>query len=308
MSSKLDLHSLIVFYYVASEGSITAAAEKLCLTQPTVTYHIRSLEKNVGVKLLDIKRQKVFLTHAGKGLLRYVREIYQQMTGAERFLEGLKEASLRVGISATFSSTVAMAATAFRELYPHVRLIVRSTSSFEVAEDVLSSQVDLGIVVGVDYGNHKLKQVELSPREKLVLVASPSSTISQKKRVRLSDLCGYPMVLGPDTSATRRIILNRLRMGGCHMPAPIIVEVNSLEWSMRLVVSGKGMSLYHSRDVEKEITEGRLKELVLSDDIRVGANAILRIDAPEHPMAEKFIALVKETFLYHNRALAIHSP
>ena len=52
--SKLDLHSLVVFYYVASEESITTAAERLCLTQPTVTYHIRSLEKNTGVKLLDI--------------------------------------------------------------------------------------------------------------------------------------------------------------------------------------------------------------------------------------------------------------
>ena len=99
--SKLDLHSLIVFYYVASEESITAAADKLCLTQPTVTYHIRSLEKNVGLKLLDIKRQKIFLTQAGTGLFKYVREIYQQMASAERYLENIKEASLRVGIATT---------------------------------------------------------------------------------------------------------------------------------------------------------------------------------------------------------------
>lgn len=307
-ASKLDIHSLIVFYYVASEESITAAAEKLCLTQPTITYHIRTLEKNVGVKLLDIKRQKVFLTHAGRGLLRYVSEIYQQMTGAERFLKGLKEASLRVGISTTFSSTVALAAAAFEERYSHVSLVVRSASSFEIAEDVINSQVDLGIVVGVDYGNSKLRHVELSPREKLVLVASPSSAISQKERIRLSDLCGYPMVLGPETSATRRIILDRLRVGGCHMPAPIIVEVNSQEWGMNMVVNGKGMSLYHLRDVEKEIAEGRLKELVLSDDISVGADALLRVDAPEHPMAESFISLVKEAFLNRNQVPAVPTP
>jgi len=59
--SKLDLHSLIVFYYVASEESITAAAEKLFLTQPTITYHIRSLERGVGLKLLDVKKQPVAL-------------------------------------------------------------------------------------------------------------------------------------------------------------------------------------------------------------------------------------------------------
>ena len=110
----------------------------LCLTQPTVTYHIRSLERNVGLKLLDIKRQKVFLTQAGIGLFKYVSEIYHQMTGAEKYLENLKEASLRVGISTTFSTCLASAASAFEKLYPHVKLVIRSASSFEVAEDVLN--------------------------------------------------------------------------------------------------------------------------------------------------------------------------
>ena len=112
--SKLDLHCLIVFYFVANEASITAAAEKLYLTQPTVTYHIRSLERNVGIKLLDVKRQKISLTPAGQGLYKYVSEIYEQMTGAEKYLENLKEASLRVGISTTFS-------TCLTGRHPHLR-------------------------------------------------------------------------------------------------------------------------------------------------------------------------------------------
>ena len=65
---KLDIQNLIVFYYVATEESLTSAADKLCLSQPTVTYHIRTLEANIGVKLLDVKKQKVFLTRAGMGL------------------------------------------------------------------------------------------------------------------------------------------------------------------------------------------------------------------------------------------------
>ena len=292
--SKLDLHSLIVFYYVASEESVTAAADKLCLTQPTVTYHIRSLEKNVGLKLLDIKRQKIFLTQAGAGLFKYVREIYQQMTSAERYLENIKEASLRVGISTTFSTCVASAASAFEKLYPHVRLIIRSSSSFEVVEDVLNSQVDLGIVVSMDYGNPKLKCIPLSSKERLVLVASPSSSIAQRERLEYVNLCGYPLILGPETSATRQIILKKLRVGGCAMPSPIIVEVNSSEWGINLVENGEGVGLQHIASVERSITEGRLKVLPLSGDIFVGVDAVLRADAPEHPMAERFIYLVRE--------------
>jgi DNA-binding transcriptional LysR family regulator len=294
--SKLDLHSLIVFYYVASEESITAAADKLFLTQPTVTYHIRSLERNVGLKLLDIKKQKVVLTQAGAGLFRYVGEIYQQMTSAEKFLENLKEASLRVGISTTFSTCMASAVSAFEKLFPRVKLVIKSCSSFEVAENVLNYQVDLGVVVSMDYGNPKLKSIPVSSREKLVLVASPSSSIARKQRLALVNLCGYPLILGPETSATRRIILRKLMTGGCHMPAPIVVEVNSSEWGIHLVENGEGVGLHHIRSVEKAIAEGRLKILPLSGEIYVGVDALLRTDAPEHPMAKKFMSLVREAF------------
>lgn len=292
--SRLDLHSLIVFYFVANEASITAAAEKLYLTQPTVTYHIRSLERNVGLKLLDVKRQKVSLTQAGNGLYKYVSEIYEQMTGAEKYLENLKEGSLRVGISTTFTTCLTAAASAFEKYNPHVRLIIKSASSFEIAEAVDDSEIDLGIVVSTDYGNPKLKTFELSTQEQLVLVASPTSPIAQRPKLAFVNLCGYPLVLGPETSATRRLILNRIRAGGCQNPSPIIIEVNSSEWGINLVENGDGVGFHHIKSVERPIAEGRLKILPLSGDIYVGAAAILRSDAPEHPMAQKFIILVKD--------------
>jgi DNA-binding transcriptional LysR family regulator len=294
--SKLDLHGLIVFYYVASEESITAAADKLCLTQPTVTYHIRSLERNVGLKLLDIKRQKVFLTQSGTGLFRYVSEIYQQMTSAEKFLENIKEATLRVGVSTTFSTSVASAASEFEKLFPRVKLVIRSCSSFEVAEDVYNCQVDLGIVVQMDYKNHRLKSVPISSKQQLVLVSSPLSAISRKQHLEFVNLCEYPLVLGPETSATRRIIVRKLMTGGCHTPVPIIVEVNSSDWGIHLVENGEGVGLFHIRSVERSIAEGRLKVLPLCGEIWVGVSALLRTDAPEHPMVEKFITLVNKAF------------
>jgi DNA-binding transcriptional LysR family regulator len=292
--SKLDLHSLIVYYYVASEGSVTAAADKLCLTQPTVTYHIRCLERNVGLKLLDIKRQKVSLTPAGEGLFQYVKEIYQQMTGAEKFLEELREGGFRIGVATTFSTCLAPVAGVFKNLYPRVRLAVRSSTSFEVAEEVLNSRLDLGIVVSMDYGSPRLRSVGLSPRQKLVLVASPSSPIAHEEHADFSSLGDYPLVLGPETSATRRILLEKIKNCGCAASSPIIVEVNSPEWGISLVESGQGVGFYHVKSVQKEIGDGRLIALPMSGDISVGVDALLRAGAPEHPMAEGFISLVTE--------------
>ena len=251
------------------------------------------------LKLFDLKRRKIFLTRAGEGLFQYVSEIYRQMVGAEKYLEGLRETSLRVGISATFSSTVARAASVFEDLFPQVKLIVKNATSFEVAEDVSGLNVDVGIVVSLDYKNPRLKAVALSERERLVLVASPANPIFQRKRAGLADICGYPLISGPETSATRRIILNRLKVGGCLMPTPIIVEVNSQEWGMSLIEHGKGMGLYHVKSVERGIADGRLRELPLPGEMVVGADALLRTDAPPHPMADQFIGLVREQFQNH---------
>ena len=297
---KLDIQNLIVFYHVATEQSLTSAAEKLCVSQPTVTYHIKTLEANVGIKLFDVKKQKIILTRAGLGLLKYADEVYHQMIGAEKFLEDLKENNLRVGFCSTFSSTVAAAASTFEDLYPGVKLIVKNATSFEIAEDVADLQVDLGIVVSMDYKNAKLKSSPLSTRERLVLVASPSSLIFKKEKLDFLDICGYPLITGPETSATRRIILNKLKIRGCNLPTPILVEVNNPEWGKSLVENGKGMGLYHKKSIEKDISGGRLKVLPLPGDIFVGADVLVRTDAPEHTMTEQFITLVKKEFSNHH--------
>ena len=292
---KVDVNTLIVFYLVASEGSISAAAEKLFLTQPTVSYHIKSLENSTGLKLLEVKRKKVTLTQAGAGLFQYAKEVYRQVVGAEKYLQELREASLRVGISPTFSQIVASAAAEFEEINPDVKLIVKSASSSEVAKDILDSAIDVGIVVDTGYTNSKLRAVAISNREQLVLVASPSLSITKKERVDFADLAAYHLVAGPEGSATRQIISDAFKASGYEMPT-LNVEVNSLEWGLSLVENGKGIGIYHIKVVEEKIAEGRLKALPFVNEIRVGVQALIRTDSPVNPLVERFLALVRGKF------------
>lgn len=292
---KVDLNTLIIFYFVASEGSISSAAERLFLTQPTVSYHIKSLENSTGLKLLEVKRKKVILTPAGSGLFQYTREIYQQVLGVEKYLQELREASLRVGISPTFSQTVAAAVAEFEEINPQVKLIVKYTSSSEVAELVLNSEVDVGIIVNTGYKNPKVNSVSISEREQLMLVASPSLPITKKKKVDFADLINYHLVAGPESSATRQIISKVFNTSGYEVPT-LTVEVNSVEFGLSLVESGKGIGLYHSKVVEDKIAEGRLKALPFVEEIWVGAHALFRNDSPVNPWVEKLLPLIKSKF------------
>ncbi|MFC2050653.1 LysR family transcriptional regulator substrate-binding protein, partial [Chloroflexota bacterium] len=173
---------------------------------------------------------------------------------------------LHVGIAHSFASTVTSAATSFGELYPHVKLIAKNAPSFEVAEDVLGSQVELGVVVSMDYAISKLRPVTISEGEKVVLVASPSSPIFQKEDIELKDLCNYPLILGPETSATRRVIFSKFEAEGLELNHLVAVEVNSVEWARSLVENGTGVGFSYIRNVEKEVSEGRLRILPVADD------------------------------------------
>ena len=120
----------------------------------------------------------------------------------------------------------------------------------------------------------------------MALVASPSSPISQKEQIELADLCDYPLILGPETSATRQIILEKLKAEGFDTSSLIAVEV--------------GISFYYMKNVVKEVSEGRLKILHLVDDIQVGVEVLVRRDVSLSPITNKFIALARETFSVPN--------
>ena len=292
-------YHLVVFYFVGSEKSITYAAEKLCLTQPSVTHHIKCLEKAASIKLLDVKRKRVRLTHAGEGLFQYAAEVYHQLIGAEKFLNDLREARLHVGIAMNFSSTAASAASSFEKRCPHVKLIVKNAPSFEVAQDVLSSQVELGVVVSMDYAIPELRSVTISAGGKGLFVASPSNPIFRREDIKLSDLCNYPLILGPETSAIRRLVFNKFEAEGLklnNLVAVVAAEVNTVELAMSLVENGKGIGFFYIRNVEKEVSEGRLRVLPLTDDMRIGTDVLIRRDAVLSPIAEKFISLLRVAF------------
>jgi len=73
------------------------------------------------------------------------------------------------------------------------------------------------------------------------------------------------------------------------------VEVNSIEWGRSLVEDGKGISFFCMKNVEKEVSEGRLKILPLEEDIWVGVDVLVRQDVILSPIANSFISLARET-------------
>lgn len=292
---NLNLHHLLIFYFVASERSFSEASQKLFMTQPGVSFCVKSLERGVGAKLLHVRKKRVYLTTVGETLFRYAKVIREQAKEAEKFIEGIGEDMLSVGTSLTFSSITASVASIFEELFPEVNLSVANAPSFEVIEKLLDFQYDIAVVFNMDYSTSKLEAIRVSEGENLVLVAAPSHPIFGEKELRLADIYNYPLVLGPPKSATRRILLQKFIDIGLGEP-PIRIEINHVASAKKLVEEGRGIDIMHRSNIEMELAEGKLKILPVVAPIKVGVNVLFHRDIPLNRVQKKFIQLAKEAF------------
>jgi DNA-binding transcriptional LysR family regulator len=296
MMPNLNPNDLVIFYAVAKEKSLSAAAEKLFLTQPAITYHIQALEQYTGVKLIDFKKRQIVLTNHGKELLKYAGEIYQQLIDAERFIKFIRESHIRVGIASAYDVFMRpLLNSMFEAKNPEIKLTVKSGDAFEMVKDVTDSNLDLAIVPQFDYGNEKMNHIQISSPEKIVVFASSHQPI-QKEPLDWQDLTNYHLVMGTESSVIRRIIFSKFKEKGLPEPS-LAAEVGSVIWCKSLVENGKGLSFTLAKDIQKEVLEGRLKIVPLKEYAYATAEAITRADML-NPIIEEFIEMVKEVFHY----------
>src|SRR4030042_7194475 len=104
MALDLNLNQLKAFYYAATCGSISRAAEKLYISQPAVSMQIKALEEQHGVQLFIRKKKRLELTKPGKDLYELVERIFSLVGEAERLLahySGPDPDVLRIGSTKT---------------------------------------------------------------------------------------------------------------------------------------------------------------------------------------------------------------
>jgi DNA-binding transcriptional LysR family regulator len=294
---SLDADNLVVFYVVASEKSLTAAAEKLFLTQPAITYRIKTLEEYTRVRLIEIRKHQVTLTPPGQEVYKYAKEIFQQLVSADRFIKSIRESNLRVGIASIYGAMVSPVVNAiYEEEQFKVKLTIESGNAFDMVQNVTDSRLDLAIVPRFDYANNKLKSVEISHPIKLFCFAGRDQII-RKQPLNWKDLSEYPLVSGPPTSVVRRMIFEKFKNIGVEMP-PLAAEVDNIGWCINLVEHGKGLSFAFMPDIEQQIKSGGVKIVALDEDLYLSADAVMSQDLFMNPIVNRFITMVKGAFKY----------
>jgi len=261
----MNLHQLKVFYEVAQAKSFSAAAARLSLTQPAVTWQVRSLEDSYDLQFLDRIGKKVLLTEEGKVLFDYADRILnltRQAEDALTDLKGLSQGNLRIASTFTFGDFyLPPLLEVFHRKYPKITVQVSTGNSSQIIENTLLHKNDLAIAA-FDPRDEKLAVREITT-DLLVAVVSPDHPLAKKKSISLKDLNGQLLILREKGSSPRKIIdeiLARERI------APqIIMESASTSAIKKMVESGIGMAILSQQVVKKELQAKSLKKIPFGD-------------------------------------------
>ena len=261
LDRAVTLRQLRTFKTVADLNSFSLAAQRLKLSQPSVSYQVKELEEALGLPLLDRLGKRVQLTEAGSLLYSYARRVLDTLDEATVALEemrGIQRGSLRVGASTTVGIYLLPAALgAFKKLHPGLVIALEIGSRARVQEQVLSNELDLA-VVGPASKDPELAIIPFLSDE-LVVVAPAGHPLAGKRRLTLKDLADQPFIMREATSGSRWSMEKEARKAGAKLR--VAMELGSNGAIKHAVESGLGLAVISRYAAALEFSSGRLVEL-----------------------------------------------
>jgi DNA-binding transcriptional LysR family regulator len=293
----MDIRRLEIFAKVAELGSFSRAAESLFLTQPTISEHVRALEDELGVQLLDRLGRGATPTRAGQLLLGYAHRMLALSREAHQALErfqGRMSGELIVGGSTIPGEYVLPALIGqFKAKYPDILISLLIGSTRQVSEWLEEGRVEVG-VVGARPASRALEAKELMPDE-LVVVVPSAHAWATRRMTTLADLQKEPMIVRERGSGSREALEHALHEAGLSLAGLRVVgEMGSTQAVKQAVRAGIGIALVSKRAVEDECRAGLLA-CVKIKDLRVARafHLVTHRDRTRSPLAQAFVEFVE---------------
>jgi DNA-binding transcriptional LysR family regulator len=217
----LDLRRLRVLAEVARRGSFSAAADALFLSQSAVSQQVATLEKEVGLSLLERTSDGPKLTDAGATLVGHADAAIARLEEAEQevaAIAGLEGGELRIASFPTASAVLLTEALAeFKTTSPGVRLSVTEAEPEQSLPMLHAAEVDLALTF--DYttlpsGDERDVECELLLSESMYVALPRDHALAAADRVRLADLAEEAWVCGTRPSSCSRAVVETCRAAG----------------------------------------------------------------------------------------------
>ncbi|MGW1158351.1 LysR family transcriptional regulator [Streptomyces sp. NPDC002513] len=251
-----DLGALELLLAVARLGSLGRAARELGISQPAASSRVRSMERQLGVALVDRSPRGSRLTDAGALVTDWARRIVE---AAEAFdagaqaLRGRRDSRLRVAASMTIAEYLLPGwLIALRAQRPETAVSLLAGNSAAVAGRLLADEADLGFVEGLTVPAG-LDGVVVA-HDRLIVVTAPGHPWARRPApVSAGELASTPLILREEGSGTRQVL--QAALGGLARP---LLELSSTTAVKAAAVSGAGPAVLSELVVGEELSARRL--------------------------------------------------
>ncbi|MGV9339322.1 LysR family transcriptional regulator [Streptomyces sp. NPDC003688] len=251
-----DLGALELLLAVARLGSLGAAARELGITQPAASSRLRSMERQLGVALVDRSPRGSRLTDAGALVTDWARRVVEAAEAFDagaRALRDRRNSRLRVAASMTIAEYLLPGwLLALHAGRPGTAVSLLAGNSARVAELLLAGEADLGFVEGLTVPTALDSAVVA--RDRLVVVTAPTHPWARRSRpLDPEELAATPLILRERGSGTRQVL--DAALGGLARP---LIELSSTTAVKAAAVGGAGPSVLSELAVGEELATRRL--------------------------------------------------
>ncbi|MZQ84518.1 LysR family transcriptional regulator [Paenibacillus sp. 5J-6] len=238
---------------------ITTVADQLGLKQPTVSFHMKSMEQELGVGLFYSKAGKVHLTEAGQSLNHYAKKINALAQEAERVVKEFDERGsghLKIGASYVPGTYVLPSIlSGFSKLYPQISISLTIRTSPVIQEMLLNHEIDIGIMSAEPFQWAPLIGETLCEDE-LVFFFNPKHRLARQANLHPEVLKDVPFILHGQESSTRTMTLKWAKSLGIELKP--VMEMDSLEAIKQAVLTGDSVSIISKIAIAKEMQRDEL--------------------------------------------------
>lgn len=266
----MDLRQLETFVTVVKLKSFSKAADKLFITQPTVTNHIQNLENELGTILINRNGKSISLTNAGNLLYKNALNIINSFEMTKFQLETFK-GQIQGHLDIASSSVprkylLPKLISEFLSNYPDVSFTVLDKDSKEVVSSILEGEYDFGIV-GANFEGHNLEYINIM-EDNLILMAPPDFMphLDNYSYIELNDIINCNFIFREEGSGTRETIIKALYDNGADMDdIKVVATIEDSESIKELVSLGTGVSFISEKSVGDDLKIGKYKVLRVKD-------------------------------------------
>ena len=260
----MDFDQLETFLEVARLSSFSRAAERRFRTQPAISAQIRTLEDEVGARLLDRSGGKVALTAAGKVFLQYAQETLEQRRVVLIALAEMQRVPRgEIVVAANEGTCLHILPEVFAEFkrqYPNVAVGVKRLEHSKILEAIVENSCDFGVVSTPV--NDKRLTVVVIHRDELVVITPPGHPLAGRGKAKIAETAEYPLLL-PKVGRTRDALENIFEE---HRVKPTIsMELDSSELLKRFVAAGIGVGFIARSNVVEDLQAKVLAAVELAD-------------------------------------------